>query len=149
MTSQPVWKLVVYGELYDERREVIRKDKVLVVKGKASHDHFTGNLRVSADELFDIEQARTHLSRMLGIRLQGDIMTREMVGQLRELLEHNELGQCRVSLEYLGEQGYCSLQLSKDWMIVPEPLIMEKLVLLVGHDNLRSGLLRFVVKCCL
>ena len=127
----------VYGELYDERREVIRKDKVLVVKGKASHDHFTGNLRVSADELFDIEQARTHLSRMLGIRLQGDIMTREMVGQLRELLEHNELGQCRVSLEYLGEQGYCSLQLSKDWMIVPEPLIMEKLVLLVGHDNLR------------
>ncbi len=129
-------EITVFGELFDERREVILKDKVLVVKGKASHDHFNDRIRVSAEELFDIEQARTHLSRCLRIRLQGASMTEEKVAQLRTLLEHNELGQCSVELEYLGANGFCRLAMTKPWRIVPDPLTMEKLDELVGQSNL-------------
>ena len=129
-------EITVYGELFDERRDVIRKDKVLVVKGRASHDHYSGNLRVSADELFDIEQARSQLARAIKIRLQGSYLNPQIIARLRELLTPNELGQCAVEIGYMGENGYCRLKIKDDWRVVLGKVMMEDLAELVGIDNI-------------
>jgi len=90
----------VFGELYDQRRDVIHKDKVLVVKGKASYDHFTGGLRLSADELFDIEQARSQLARHMQIQLDAEQLNSETVTTLRSILAPSDQGLCGVGFEY-------------------------------------------------
>jgi len=127
----------VYGELYDQRRDVIHKDKVLVVKGKASHDHFSGGIRLSADELFDIEQARTHLARHMQIQLQAEQLSSKVVKHLRSILTPSDEGQCRVGFEYRSNDGVCQLDLAQDWRVVPNKIMLDQLESVVGQPNIR------------
>ena len=127
----------VYGELYDQRRDVIHKDKVLVVKGKASLDHFSGRIRLSADELFDIEQARSHLARHMQIQLHAEQVNSQVVSQLKSILQSNDEGQCGIGFEYSSNDGICQLDLAQDWRIVPNKIMLEQLSSIVGHTNIR------------
>ena len=127
----------VYGELYDRRRDVIHKDKVLVVKGKASHDHFSGGIRLSADELFDIEQARSTLARHLRIQLAADQLTTGLVQQLKVVLQPDEEGQCGVDFEYISDEGRCQLQIGEQWRIHPTRVMVDQLVDLVGQQSIK------------
>ena len=127
----------VFGELYDQRRDVIHKDKVLVVKGKASHDFFSGGIRLSADELFDIEQARSQLARYMKINLEAENINPEMVSQLKDILKPSEQGLCGVGFEYRTSTGFCRLDIANDWRVIPNKVVLEQLDLLVGQKNIQ------------
>ena len=127
----------MFGELYDQRRDVIHKDKVLVVKGKASYDHFSGGIRLSADELFDIEQARSNLARHMQIQLSSEQLNEHVVRDLRRILEPSEEGQCGVGFEYRTQRGICQLEVSHGWRIIPTKLMLEQLENIVGQENIR------------
>lgn len=127
----------VFGELYDQRRDVIQKDKVLVVKGKASHDHFSGGIRLSADELFDIEQARGNMARHMQIQLQAEQVNSQVIGNLKSILTPSEQGMCGLGFEYQSLSGACKLDVVDDWRIVPTKLMIEKLETLIGRENFR------------
>ena len=127
----------VYGELYDQRRDVIHKDKVLVVKGKASLDHYSGGIRLSADELFDIEQARSNLARHMQIRLSADQLNQGLVTRLKSILEPNDQGLCGVGFEYHSNAGACRLEIAEDWRVVPNKFMLEQLEGLLGQSNIQ------------
>jgi len=127
----------VFGELYDQRRDVIHKDKVLVVKGKASNDHFSGGIRLSADELFDIEQARSNLARHMLIQLRSEQLTNEIVADLRQILEPSDDGQCGVGFQYQSPSGVCSLDVAHDWRVIPNKVMLDRLESVVGHTNIQ------------
>lgn len=127
----------VFGELYDQRRDVIHKDKVLVVKGKASYDHFSGGVRLSADELFDIEQARSQLARHMRIQLNHESLDSELIRTLRQVLSPSEDGQCGVGFEYRGPSGRCQLEVANEWRIVPTKVMLDQLDSLIGMPNIR------------
>ena len=127
----------VYGELYDQRRDVIHKDKVLVVKGEASHDHYSGGLRLSADELFDIEQARSNLARHMQIQLMASQVNSSVVTHLKSILRPDEQGNCGVGFEYRTDQGVCQLDLAADWRVIPSKVMLEQLESVVGQPNIR------------
>ncbi len=127
----------VFGELYDQRRDVIHKDKVLVVKGKASHDHFSGGIRLSADELFDIEQARSNLARHMQIQISSDQLTSGVVSDLKQILAPSEEGQCGVGFQYRSPMGMCQLDVAHNWRIIPNKIMLEKLEAIVGQANIR------------
>jgi len=116
---------------------VIHKDKVLVVKGKAGHDHFSGGIRLSADELFDIEQARGQLARHMQIQLQAEQLNSEVVNTLRTILAPNENGQCGVGFEYRNASGVCRLEVANEWRVVPNKVMLEQLESIVGQLNIR------------
>ena len=127
----------VFGELYDQRRDVIHKDKVLVVKGKASRDFFSGGIRLSADELFDIEQARGQLARHMQVRLSAEQVTPELVVQLKSVLAPSEQGLCGVGFEYQTVTGVCQLEVGTDWRIVPNKIMLDQLDTLIGSKSIR------------
>ena len=127
----------VFGELYDQRRDVIHKDKVLVVKGKASHDHFSGGIRLSADELFDIEQARGQLARHMQIQLLGEQINSQVISSLRTILNPSDQGLCGVGFEYRTNTGVCQLEVANDWRVVPSKIMLEQLESIVGQPNIK------------
>ncbi|MCH2191958.1 MAG: DNA polymerase III subunit alpha [Gammaproteobacteria bacterium] len=127
----------VFGELYDQRKDMIHKDKVLVVKGKASYDHFSGGVRLSADELFDIETARSQLARHMKIRLSHEQLTEYKVQELREILKPNQEGQCGVGFEYRGETGICQLEVDHQWRVIPTKVMLDQLDKLIGLPQIR------------
>ena len=108
-----------------------------MVKGKASYDHFSGGVRLSADELFDIETARSQLARHMRIQLSHDQLSANHIQQLRAILEPNDEGQCGVGFEYRGANGYCQIEVDHNWRVVPNKVMLDKLDQLVGLPRIR------------
>jgi DNA polymerase-3 subunit alpha len=48
----------VFGELFDQRRQMLVEDAVVIVTGPVRQDEFSGGLRVSADQIWTLAQAR-------------------------------------------------------------------------------------------
>ena len=52
-------EVVVFGELFHEKRAVIQEDQVVVVQGRVSQDDFSGGIRFTADKLMDLAEIRS------------------------------------------------------------------------------------------
>ena len=63
-------EVVVFGELFHEKRAVIQEDQVVVVRGKVFHDEFSGGLRITADQLMDLAEVRAAHARLLRLSHQ-------------------------------------------------------------------------------
>ena len=51
-------EVVVFGELFHEKRAVIQEDQVVALRGKVQNDEFSGGLRVTAEKLMDLAEVR-------------------------------------------------------------------------------------------
>ncbi len=56
-------EVVVFGELFETVREELREDAVIVVQGTVRADEFSGGLRITADQIWSLPQARAHFAK--------------------------------------------------------------------------------------
>ena len=64
-------EISVFNELFEKHREKLKEDSLLVVAGKVQSDEFSGGLRVSADDLMDLETLRNRHAALLKLSLNG------------------------------------------------------------------------------
>src|SRR5207237_1265949 len=65
-------EITVFSELFEKTRDKVKEDALLVVAGKVQRDEFSGGLRVSADELLDLEGLRARFAARLRIAMNGE-----------------------------------------------------------------------------
>ncbi|MCS6787243.1 MAG: DNA polymerase III subunit alpha [Thiobacillaceae bacterium] len=116
-------EVAVFNELYERHRERLREDQTLVVIGKVSLDGYSGSLRVTADELLDMEQARTRFARRLRLELNGNADP----GRLMRLLAPYRSGEgCPVAVHYRNTIAACEIELGEGWRVrLAEPLLTD------------------------
>ena len=64
-------EISVFNELWDAERSKIKEDELLLVEGKVQRDDYSGGLRVSADKLMTLAEARGRHARVLKLSLNG------------------------------------------------------------------------------
>ncbi len=62
---------MVFSELYDRKRALLKEDQLLFVVGKVRYDEFAQRLSISADELMDLTEARAKSAARLRIEVDG------------------------------------------------------------------------------
>ncbi len=112
----------VFNELYEAERGKIVVDDVLVVEGKVQKDEFTGGLRVVADKLMTLAEARGRFARALKLSMNGEANAEK----LRLLLARYRTGPCPVRLRYRNSEAECELPLGEAWRVrLEEELLTE------------------------
>ncbi|MGQ9860556.1 MAG: DNA polymerase III subunit alpha [Thiobacillaceae bacterium] len=115
-------EVVVYSELYDAQRERLREDQTLIVQGKVGLDSYSGGLRVTAEEIFDLEQARTRFAKRLSLTLNGNADAARLL-ELLSPYRANGTG-CPVALHYSNEKAACDIDLGQAWRVrLADPLL--------------------------
>jgi DNA polymerase-3 subunit alpha len=99
--------VVVFGELFHEKRAVIQEDQVVVVRGKVFNDDFSGGLRITAEQLMDLAEVRAAHARLLRLSINGQADS----ARLKALLAQYAGGQCHVAIRYRNAQGECDIRL--------------------------------------
>ena len=113
-------EVVVYGDLFHERRAVIEEDRVVVVQGRVSSDEFTGGMRVSADKLMDLAEVRAAHAKVLRLSINGQADS----AKLKALLAQYAGGSCAVAIRYRNAAGECDIRLPDQYRVkVSEPLL--------------------------
>jgi DNA polymerase-3 subunit alpha len=133
-------EVAIFSEAFDKFREYLVKDTLLVAEGNLSWDDFAGQLRLSADNLMSMEQARVTFAKRLTIYRAATVI--EAVApalwadKLQQTLSPFRGGHCPVFIEYHGKGAQSVLQLGEQWMIRPEEPLLVQLRSLLGDESI-------------
>jgi len=113
-------EVVVYGELFQEKRAMIQEDQVVVVRGKVFPDEFSGGLRITADDILDLSEVRAAHARLLRLSINGQADS----ARLKALLAQYSGGRCHVAIRYRNAKGECDIRLPESCKVkVSAPLL--------------------------
>ena len=126
-------ELTVFNEIYEANRPWIREDELLVVRGKASLDEYSGNVRVSGEELFDFASARSHFAKQLALRCNGNAS----IAQLKKLFAPYRDGKCPVQIHYQNGNASCQLRLGEAWQVTLHDDLLRDLRDLLKEENVK------------
>jgi DNA polymerase-3 subunit alpha len=110
-------EVTVFNELWDAERAKIREDEILLIEGKVSHDDFSGGLRVTAERLMTLGEARSRFARALQLSMNGNSIEGRYAEKLRALLTPYRNGACPVRVAYRNHEAEVELGLSDAWRI--------------------------------
>jgi DNA polymerase-3 subunit alpha len=126
-------ELTVFNEEYERSRAMIRADELLVVRGTARMDEYSGNVRVSGEELFDFASARSQFAQQLALRCNGNAS----IAQLKKLFTPYRDGKCPVQIHYRNNDAACQLRLGEEWQVTLHDDLLHDLRELLKPENVK------------
>ncbi len=129
-------ELAVFSDLYGEKREAIRKDNLVVVYGEVKVDEYTGGFKMSAEKLYDWDEARLAFTSRVVLRLEnGEIRRGRSIDRLRELVAEHGRGNVPLWIQYANDEAEGLLKLGPDWHVRPTTAFVEALMEAFGDDR--------------
>jgi DNA polymerase-3 subunit alpha len=125
----------LFEEIYQQHRDIIVKDAILVVDGGLRYDDFIEAWRVQAKSLIDIDRARERYARRLWLRWPAEFDGPQGMNRLEELLKPYLRGACGVSVVVSRPEYSGRLNLPDAWAIRPARELLDRLSTLVGRDG--------------
>jgi DNA polymerase-3 subunit alpha len=108
-------EVAIFNELYEQYRASLKEDRPLVIQGRVSHDDYSGGLRVSADDLYDLQRIRETRARSLRLTLPAGPDLQGLQALLTPW-RAQETG-VPVELRLSQERFSCLLRLGDDWRV--------------------------------
>lgn len=128
-------ELAIFSEMYQEKRELLVKDDLLVVKGTVSLDEYSGGFRMAAEEIYSMAEARAQFARRLVIELDQEAMAAsDIVRELKEALNPRP-GRCPVVVNYRRAEVEAEIALGEEWRIDPTDAMIRRLSKIAGDGH--------------
>jgi DNA polymerase-3 subunit alpha len=116
-------EVMLFQELLDAHREILKPDELLVIAGKVREDRFSGGVRISAERVMSISDLRRAYGKCLKLSMNGQASTRKLM----DLLAPYRNGSCPVVVEYDNGQARCALPLPESWRVTPREELLAGL----------------------
>jgi DNA polymerase-3 subunit alpha len=120
-------EVVLFADAYEECREKLIKDSVIVVEGKVEEDRFAGGLKVRGNTVRSLMDARQNYAKGLSLELHASDFKNGFVGRLQEWLRGSLNGGCPVVVDYVREDVRGRLRLGADWQVQPSDELIQRL----------------------
>ena len=120
-------EVAVFADVYLAEREKIVKDAILVVEGEVSNDDFSGALKMRADAIETLAEARQSRVKGLRIALTNSELDAGFSDQLAKSLSPYSEGPCPVIIRYGDAEANIDLVLGDSWQIEPSDDLVQAL----------------------
>jgi DNA polymerase-3 subunit alpha len=120
-------ELSVWAEKFNAYREILVKDALLVVQGNVSEDSFTGGLKMVAESIQSIYEARCSKLSRLELSLYGSAQNTGWVEKFHSTLSGYKDGNCAVTVQYRVPSATGQLRLGSQWKIQPKDELISRL----------------------
>ncbi len=125
----------LYEEIFQQFRDIIVKDAILIVEGTLRFDDFIEAWRLQAKSLMDIDRARERFARRLWLRWPEQFDGPQGMSRFEELLKPHLKGPCGLSIFVSRAQYAGKLNLPDSWSVRASRELLDKLTALVGRDG--------------
>jgi DNA polymerase-3 subunit alpha len=125
----------LYEETFQQYRDIIVKDAILIVEGTLRFDDFIEAWRLQAKTLMDIDRARERFARRLWLRWPEELDAPHGMGRFEELLRPYLKGPCGVSVVISRPSYTGRLNLAETWSVRPTRELLDRLSALVGREG--------------
>ena len=100
-------EVVVFNEVWEAHRHLVKEDQLLFVLGRVAEDQFSGGLRVTAEQLFDLGKARDEYARELRLSFNGQADA----ARLAQMIRPHMPGNCAVRIAYRNRDAICEMEI--------------------------------------
>ena len=130
-------EVMLYDEVFQQHRDIIQKDAVLLVEGQLRFDEFIEGWRLNARRLLSIEQARSQNARRIVIHWPARGEGAQLVERLARILAPFRGGACAIALKYRTAGAGGVIVLGEEWQVRPAAELIEQLEAFAGADAIR------------
>jgi DNA polymerase-3 subunit alpha len=129
-------EISVFNELFEKHRDKLKEDALLIVAGKAQNDPFSGNFRVIAEELLDLEALRARYAARLKLSMNG-LADAKRLQQVLAPYRARGSGACQVVVEYVNNAAACKVALGETWRVKPDDRLLAELAAWLTPENVQ------------
>jgi DNA polymerase-3 subunit alpha len=129
--------ITVYAEQFIENRDKINKGAVLIVEGPVSEDDFTGGLKMRAEKVSTLLEARQASVKCLLVDWACVDQGETGLDNLSEILRLYNNGSCPMKIRYSCNGAEGNIVLSDEWSVTPDDELIHRLRDTYGEDSLR------------
>jgi DNA polymerase-3 subunit alpha len=126
----------IFSNVFDQYRNQLIKDKVLVVQGTLGPDDYTGGYRLNVDTIYSIDQAREQFAKRLMIRLETEQGGNGFIHSLANVLSPYRDGSCSVWVQYQRPGAMADMPLGNEWKVHPTDELLHRLRELAGNEKI-------------
>jgi DNA polymerase III subunit alpha len=128
-------EIAAFSETYEKYRSIFVRDNLLVAEGSVSLDDYTGNLRLTIESLYSMEQAREAFAKGLQLnwKMNGHgSLPQEFIGSLDDAIQPYRGGRCQVEINYNAQTASANIVLGDGWRVYPTDELVKRLKQLPG-----------------
>jgi len=125
----------VFADTYTEHREKLVKDALLMVNGQVSQDDYSGGLKMRADSICALSEARQNMAKGLQLSLEAAVLASNFTAQLAKILEPYRQGSCPVLIDYCRSDAKGQLILGEAWKVNPTDHLLQQLRDVFGRER--------------
>jgi DNA polymerase-3 subunit alpha len=125
----------LYEEIFQQHRDIIVKDAILIVEGTLRFDDFIEAWRLQAKTLIDIDRARERYARRLWLKWPTEFDHPQGMGRFEQMLKPYLRGPCGVSVVLSRPEYSGKMHLSDEWSVRPTRELLAKLSSMVGREG--------------
>ncbi|MBN1684083.1 MAG: DNA polymerase III subunit alpha [Gammaproteobacteria bacterium] len=123
-------EIAVFSESYEKYQELLKKGQLLIIECDIAHNNYSGNIRINANTILTIAQAREKYAKHLLIPMKNHEQFDTGVTKLAQLLKKYP-GKTDVIIQYENNSARIKLPLGSDWKIYPSDEFLDELQLLL------------------
>jgi DNA polymerase-3 subunit alpha len=127
----------VFSRVFEQYRALLAIDKVLVVQGTLAFDDFSGSMRLNAERVYEVDQAREVYAKRLVVDVAEVKAGNGFVHSLANVLLPYCEGSCPVGIRYLGSSAQAHITLGNEWRVHPTDELLHRLRELAGDAQVR------------
>ncbi|MDR2000761.1 MAG: DNA polymerase III subunit alpha [Zoogloeaceae bacterium] len=119
----------VFNELWEAERGKIKEDELLLIEGKVQNDDYTGGLRITADRLLTLGEARARFAKGLRLAMNGSTRADD-ARRLQAILapyRKTGAGACPVRLSYRNQSAETEITLPENWRVTLDDALLASL----------------------
>jgi DNA polymerase III subunit alpha len=128
-------EVTLFSEAYQEFRELLVKDTIVIAEGRVSIDDKTGKLALRASALRSLAAARQGRVSDLTIEVCAANVNEQFAELLEKTLAGAVRGSCPVSLLYRQPSNCARIRLGSRWQVVPSDELLQELREVVGAQG--------------
>ncbi len=138
-------EVAVFADTYNEYRDKLVKDALLIVEGQVSHDDYSGGLKMRADGIVPLEQARQAQLKTINLHWASHQLTPNSCQQLLSMLTNYKVEDpqaqtgCQLTIAYQRADAQAQVRLGTGWKVQPADELLQKLRNGFGHKNVKLG----------
>ncbi|KAA0874677.1 DNA polymerase III subunit alpha [Nitrincola tapanii] len=131
--------VTLFGDVYDQARQLVHKDAVLIIEGEVAQDDYNGGLKVRAHTVMNVTQARARHAARIEISAQPSQLSRRVLQHLAQQLSasapHTEA--LPIALRYRREDAEGVLHFGEVWRLEPSDDALIQLRSEFGNQAVR------------
>lgn len=130
-------EIMLFTEAFEKFNHLLEKDRILICEGEVSYDDFAGGNRMTARNIIDISEARSHFAKALEIDMDGSELTPSALDTFEQALSPWRNGAVPVVINYTQAQAKGQFRLDDAWRVNPTDDLMLSLESLLGPNKVR------------